>query len=382
MPVGVPERVLGFLASSTTGGKPGEAPDTGIREADQFESLALEVFHHQHSFNPAYRKWCDALGIIPRSVVTSLDIPSVPVAAFKEMEFCCGTASAEFRTSGTSGTGPGRHLMPSLDAYRLSALRNFTNCVLPEGWKLRTMVLAPPPRVRPASSLSQMFAWILEELTAPGSGWFFSEAGLQNEKLAEALFDARAANSQALLLGTTAAFLSFYGFCDREGIRMELPAGSRLMDTGGRKGTGSLENGPLEDFQAQFRRRTHAILGIPAEMCINEYGMTELSSQFYDRALLDHRERKAAVVFRVKLVPPWARVSAIDPVSLEVLPPGNPGMLRVVDLANVGSVAAVLTEDIGRVVEGGIVLEGRPRSAEARGCGLTLGEFSGGGGAQ
>jgi len=225
-----------------------------------------------------------------------------------------------------------------------------------------------------------MFAWILEELAGPASGWFVSEAGLQKEKLAESLLDAQRANSQVLLLGTAAAFLAFYDFCGQEGIRIELPAGSRLMDTGGRKGTGMVESGPLEEFQRGFRKRTQVILGIPGEMCINEYGMTELSSQFYDSVLLDHREKRERSGPRLKIVPAWVRAWALDPATLEPLLPGRTGLLKFVDLANAGSVSAVLTEDLGHIVEGGFVLEGRPRLAEARGCGLTFDELSRGAG--
>ena len=372
MPQGIEERVLEYLASTSISDSSADNKTAGIREADQFEALALEVFHHQFSLNSAYRKWCDSLGVSSRSVSTSAHIPAVPVSAFKEMEFCCGSPSAEFRTSGTSGTGPGRHLLPSLDMYRASALRNFQACVMPEGWKFRTMVIAPPPRIRPASSLSQMFSWILEEIAGPSSGWFIGDTGLQCEKLAEALLDAHRANSQVLLLGTAAGFLSFYDFCDQEGIRIELPAGSRLMDTGGRKGIGNPGGGSLEEFQLRFRRRTHAVLGIPMEMCINEYGMTELSSQFYDSVLLDHREKRERPGPRVKLVPFWVRACALDPATLEPLPKGITGLLKFVDLANTGSVSAVLTEDLGSIVEGGFILEGRPRLAESRGCGLTF----------
>jgi len=51
-------------------------------------------------------------------------------------------------------------------------------------------------------------------------------------------------------------------------------------------------------------------------------------------------------------------------------------LLVHLDLANVGSVMAVQTEDLGTVVPGGFVLEGRPRAAEARGCGLTFEELA------
>jgi len=376
----VEDRVLRFLNSVPLGASP--SPVTG-----EFEALALDVFRHQYANNPAYRKWCGETGVSPRSVLRTSEIPAVPVAAFRELEFCCGTPAAEFRTSGTSGAGAGRHLLPDLEPYRVSALRNFGACVMPEGWKLRALALVPPPRLRPSSSLSRMAAWVLEEYGVAGSAWFVSEHGLLREKLAEALLDARTLGTQVLLLGTTAAFLAFYDFCDAEGIRIELPGGSRLMDTGGFKGTPvpapeepvRQGAGALEEFQRKFRRKTHAILGVPPEMCINEYGMTELCSQFYDRSLLDHRARLAPLEGpRPKFGPPWVQTWAVDPVTLDVLPSGKTGLLRHLDLANVGSVSAVTTEDFGCVTVDGLVLAGRPPSAEPRGCGLTFEEMSGG----
>ncbi len=375
-------RVLEFLTSAACGRIAAEsAPAPGaVREPDEFESLAIEVFFRQYEENAGYRSWCDALGVAPRSVTRSAEIPAVPVAAFKELELCRGTPAAEFRTSGTGGAGQGRHLLPSLDHYRASAMRNFAACVMPEGWKLRALALAPPPRVRPFSSLSRMLEWVLEEHGAAGSGWFVSERGLESEKLAAALLDSQAAGAQVLLAGSTAAFIAFLSFCDAEGIRLELPGGSRLMDTGGQKGSGSGGVLPLAEFQERFRRRVAATLGIPAHLVVNEYGMTELCTQFYDSSLVDRLARREEVPGpRLKLVPAWARVSAVDPVTLSPLPGGETGMLRVVDLANAGSVIAVQTEDLGTVVPGGFVLEGRPRAAEARGCGLTFDELARGG---
>lgn len=371
----VEDRVLEYIKSAPESAPPAPVSVDGVREADPFEDLALAVFHHQYANNPGYRRWCEDTRVSPRSVLRSSDIPAVPVSAFRDMEFCCGTPQAEFRTSGTTGAGAGRHLIPDLAPYRASAMRHFSRCVMPEGWKLRTLALVHPPRLRPASSLTRMAAWVLEEFGAPGSGWFVGEEGLMREKLAEALLDARSGGLQSLIVGTTAALLAFYDFCDAEGIRLEMPGGSRVMDTGGPKGTAVPESTPLEEFQARFRRRTQATLGIPPEMCVNEYGMTEMCSQFYDRAMLDFRARVApAPGPRVKAGPAWTRTCAVDPVTLDPLPAGERGLLRHLDLANVGSVAAVLTEDFGRVVGGGIVLEGRPRRAEARGCGLSLGE--------
>ncbi len=264
--------------------------------------------------------------------------------------------------------------MPSLEPYRVSALTQFKRCVLPEGGKMRLLVLAPSPDLRPAASLSRMLDWVLGEYGDAGSGWFVSAAGLEGERLTEALLQIQGEKAPVLLAGTTAAFLAFYDHCDAAGVRFSLPEGSRLMDTGGRKGTGSADLAPLAEFQASVYRRTVETLGIPEERCINEYGMTELSSQFYDSA--HPGGRGGEVQPRVKYGPPWVRTFVLDPVTLEPCPAGETGLLQHLDLANVGSVMAVLTEDLGRTAGEGFVLEGRPRAAAARGCGLTFAELA------
>jgi len=353
------ERVLRFLTS------PG---------AESFDDLALAVFRHQAEANPAYHQWCEAVGCTPASVATVDAIPAVPVAAFKELELCTGMPAAEFRTSGTTGTGPGRHLLPSLEPYRVAALAWFGACVMPEGWKMRTLVLAPPPTLRPASSLSRMLAWIIEASGEDGSGWYVGAAGLEHERLAGALLDAQRGGIPVLVLATSAALLDFLAYCDATGLVVALPGGSRLMDTGGQKGSASRWPRPAAVFQDGLYRRVAATLGIPVTRCVNEYGMTELCSQFYDDVMV--RPHEVPATPRVKVVPPWVRTRVVDPVTLETAPEGQAGLLVHVDLANVGSVIAVQTEDLGTMVPGGFILEGRPRAAEARGCGLTFAELA------
>lgn len=353
------ERVLRFIADPAT---------------DAFDALALDLFRFQHAGNPAYRAWCDAAGVDPGAVRSPDAIPAVPVAAWKELEFVCGTPGAEFRTSGTTGTGRGRHLLPSLDVYRVASLAWFRACVMPEGWRLRTLLLVPPPALRPHSSLSRMCEWIREAQAEPGSGWFVGPEGLDRDGWTGALLDAQRGGTPVLVLATSAALLAALDVLDRDRVRVSLPGGSRVMDTGGQKGTG--RTGPVDPgaFQAELYARVEASLGVPVGRCINEYGMTELSSQAYDDLLLRAGHAGAP---RIKRFPPWVRVAAIDPVTQAVLPPGGTGVLRILDLANWGSVAHVLTEDLGSVTDdGGVMLAGRPRSAEARGCGLTFAELS------
>ena len=89
-----------------------------------------------------------------------------------------------------------------------------------------------------------------------------------------------------------------------------------------------------------------------------EYGMTELSSQFWEATLVDERARHGVYV-----EPPWARVVPVDPESLAPVPEGGVGIARIEDLANVDSAFAVLTQDRVRRVEGGFELLGRSPGA-------------------
>jgi hypothetical protein len=142
-----------------------------------------------------------------------------------------------------------------------------------------------------------------------------------------------------------------------------LPPGSRVMETGGFKGRSR------EVERGELYRRVAELFAVPEGRIVAEYGMTELSSQFYDASLVIGHPSLAAHP-RVKVPPAWMRSVAVDPVSLEPLPPGETGLLRHVDLCNRGSVIAVQTEDLGRVVDadGGIELFGRAPEAEPRGC--------------
>jgi hypothetical protein len=107
---------------------------------------------------------------------------------------------------------------------------------------------------------------------------------------------------------------------------------------------------------------------------INEYGMTEMCSQFYD-ATRFNSAFDAPPGARLKLGPPWVRATALDPVTLAPVENGRLGLLSYFDLANVGSVSALLTEDLGTVERGGIHIIGRTPASEARGCALGIAQF-------
>ncbi len=139
------------------------------------------------------------------------------------------------------------------------------------------------------------------------------------------------------------------------------------MDTGGDKGA---------DRTLSRQGLLYSVwntLAIPGYFVVNEYGMSELSSQYYDNVL---RDRVAGRVSRrAKVGPPWLRMRILDPATLRDVPPGETGLLCHTDLANAGTALVVLTEDLGRTTEHGFEVVGRAVGAESRGCSLALTEF-------
>jgi hypothetical protein len=149
----------------------------------------------------------------------------------------------------------------------------------------------------------------------------------------------------------------------RRGARLALPAGSRVMETGGFKGRARELS--RQALYALIEER----LSIPSTRIVNQYGMTELASQFHDSVL------RFPGGPRRKLAPPWARVRLVDPVTGNQALPGEIGVIVIHDLANTGNVCAIETADLGRSVGDGFEVIGRAPGAEARGCSLAADEM-------
>lgn len=339
----------------------------GARSTDEdFDRLARAAFAHQYAASPPYQMFCSRRGVTPDTVTEWRRIPPVPARAFKDLTFVSGPRgerSAVFRTSGTTSGAAhrGTHHVPDLALYDASALATFRHFVLPGGVRCRIVSLVPSPREAPDSSLSHMADTVMKAEGEQGSGWFASDRGLDSEGLLAALGEAIDLGAPVLLLGTSLALAAWLESLPSERC-LRLPEGSRLMDTGGAKGRRRALS--AEALRAEYVRR----LGIPDHACVNEYGMTELCSQYYDQCLRagarDSTDLKGSA--------PWLRPVAADPDTLAPLPDGEVGVLRHVDLANLGSIIAVQTEDVGRVVDGRVELMGRARGAEPRGCSLAM----------
>ncbi len=262
----------------------------------------------------------------------------------------------------------GTHLVPCPELYRASALAHLRRMMFPDRAAMRMLALHPTADRMPESSLSQMISWCIEEFGAGPFACAADSNGVDPQAACDFLEDAVRAAAAVCILGTTASLSALFGHLERHQMRLRLAAGSRVMDTGGAKG----QSVPL--LPDEVCARAASLLGVQPALVINEYGMTELCSQLYDATSLNSND-DAAPADRVKLAPPWMQAAAVDPVTLEAVAPGEVGLLRFFDLADAGSVSAILTEDLGRVNGDRVQVIGRAAVAEARGCALAIEQF-------
>ena len=306
---------------------------------DGFEERILEVHRFQRGRNPAYRDFCAGF---PEPACWK-DIPAVPVSAFKTANlrsFPDEKTIRTFETSGTTGGHPGRHHFCSLSLYLHATTRGWLWAGLPPG---PVIALIPHASEARHSSLSQMASWL-----GLRDRFFFNR---RDELLA-----ALEAAPKSVIFGTALAFLDFFEWMgDRQ---LVLPEGSLAVETGGYKGT--RREMPKRDLYRLFHER----LGLPPDSVWNEYGMTELSSQFYTNGL-----------GRPHLSPPWARGLVVNPSSGTEVEEGETGILRLFDAANLGSVCAVQTRDLAIRRGEDFELIGRDPSALPRGCSLAADEL-------
>jgi Acyl-protein synthetase, LuxE len=318
---------------------------------EKFESLALAVFYHQQNENPVYAKYCEYLGKAGR-IETWKEIPAIPQVAFKRSDirsFPVVETKAEFRTSGTTGEGYGKHFFRSLRLYEAAVLQGWDYFRLPQK---RLILLMQHPDDAPFSSLSYM-GGILTNFRHDRF------AITKNGEFALDRLPGRFVHREeaVTLFGTALAFLNLLELAREQPF--QLPPGSILIETGGFKGSGR------EIGKSALYKQLSEHLGVPVDSIWNEYGMTELSSQFYSCGIeRSHRP------------PPWVRFQVINPDTNAEASPGQVGLLRIVDLANLWSVLAVLTQDLAIAQpDGGFLLLGRDPGALPRGCSRAMDEL-------
>lgn len=338
-----------------------------------FDALALDIAKYQARHSPGIARLVAAR---QSPLDTLASVPSVPVDAFRITRVSTFPREydvATFRTSGTTtASQSGLHHYRTLETYAALALRGGS-------WALRrsdeqrctVVALASAPGNPGTSSLGYMMRLFMQhwdgraldgsafDADAPDR-WLASPDGVDIDGLTQAAGVAAERGEPLMVLATSFALVHLLDAL--RGRRIELSPDSVVMQTGGFKGKSRIVN-PLE-----LRGDVAHAFALVEERIVAEYGMTELTSQFYEGT------RPGASWWGPRgqyIEPPWARIEAVDPETLEPLPLGDVGLARIVDLGNVDSAVAIQTQDQVRRSDAGIELFGRSPGAPPRGCSLA-----------
>lgn len=362
-------RVRAFITASLRG-----------EPTESFDALALDLARFQAAHIPAIARLAHARHAQFSHARDASVIPGVPTDVFRLARIAAHPRDCDvalFRTSGTTqgAATRGEHPLRTTETYEHAAMSWGRLFLWPDRSDLRALVLAPPLVEQPDSSLGFMldkFAHAFTQrpafLVRLGAG---GEATIDLLGMARAAAEARAARHPVLVLATSFALVHLLDQLASERHDMQLPPGSRVMQTGGFKGKS--REVAAEALRAQAARA----FGVREDHVVGEYGMTELSSQAYEGVLAAAVRPGPAARHGVYVAPPWVRITAVDPVSLAAVAPGEIGLARIVDLANVDSAVAIQTADRVRILPEGVELLGRQAGAPPRGCSIAIDDMLG-----
>ncbi|MDO6811660.1 acyl transferase [Tenacibaculum soleae] len=316
-----------------------------IKNSEEFEQVALDVFKHQFKNNKVYRSFCDLLYIHSSDVKAIEQIPFLPIQFFKTKEILSSTDKIQeiFSSSGTTGSITSKHHVTDLSWYETSYLDGF-NYFYGDIKEYVVLALLPNYLERKGSSLVYMVDDLIKKSEQPESGFYLDNL----EELAKKLIELDKKGQKILLIGVSFALLDLI---EQQKFILK---NTIIMETGGMKGR----------RKELIRNELHQILGegFGVQKIHSEYGMTELLSQAYS---------KGNGVFNC---PPWMSILIRDTEdALTILPKEKSGGINVIDLANYNSCSFIATQDLGKVyTDNNFEVIGRFDNSDIRGCNLMV----------
>lgn len=322
---------------------------------DRFNDYCMQLFNLQYESNKIYREFCDIKKIKPGDVDTWQNIPMVYNDVFKThivASFPLEKAVLACLTGGTTSLTQRGRIFRDEDGKRLvfGANKKMTESYLfPDfeiGRRCRILILAPSPELAPSMGMAIGMDQTRRHFGTDDSLFLLGKSGIDIKNLLKALRECEESGVPVALIGATAAYVYFFQACRRKNMTFKLPAGSRVCDGGGYRGRFGVVT--RDDYYAMVNE----ILDVPENHCINVLGEAETATNLFDDAFRRHIKglppRK-----RVRPVPPWSRVVAMNIDDLSPLPDGEVGLLAHWDLANVSAVLSVITDNLGYTTDNG-----------------------------
>ncbi|MDA8241076.1 MAG: hypothetical protein M0Z67_11995 [Nitrospiraceae bacterium] len=324
-------------------------------EVPDFNDYALRMFALHYEVNSIFREFCDAKKVKPGDINRWEDIPMVYNDVFKThlvASFPLEKSVMACLTGGTTSLTQRGRIFRDEDGKRLvfSANKMMTGSYLfPDfeaGGRCRILVLAPSPEMAPSMGMAIGIDQTRRHFGTPDSKFLLGKSGIHINELLKALRESEASGVPVALIGATSAYVYFFQACRRKKMKFCLPPGSRICDGGGYRG----RFGKLT--RADYYAMVQETLGIPGSHCVNVLGEAETATNLFDDSL---RRKVKGLPFRERSrpVPPWCRVRAMSIDDLSPLPDGEIGLLAHWDLANVPTVLAVITDNLGYTTDNG-----------------------------
>lgn len=299
------------------------------------------LFEYQSEYNPVYRQFLKGLKFDVRHPDIN-EIPFLPISTFKNFDVTTGQASRSitFKSSSTTGKGRSNHHVHDIEIYHQVSKMIFEKRFGSLKGKL-ILALLPGYLERGESSLVYMVNHFMNESGQLNKGFYLD----QYQELAQIIESN--SDREIILFGVPFAFIK----CMEVTNKMNW-SHVTIIETGGMKGQG----------KEMPRKELHQLIGehFQPKSINSEYGMTELLSQAYTAENGLFQESGTLRIFVRELNDPFQNQKS-----------GKPGVLNVLDLANIHSCAFIETEDmaVSHGTEGFEVI-GRVDNREIRGCNL------------
>lgn len=297
-------------------------------ESGDFADHAREAWARELETNELARRSAERAGRAPGSLSGWWEVPLVPVALLRS---------------------PVASVPSELEGLRLAAFDAAFSaaCLRASGSQPPMLSLVPTGAEGSWPSL-----WAERSIArhgGPGSLAAWSARGLDGMALRSWLSGRQREHRPAVLLATAQGLALALDRVERQALRFRLATGSALVL--------ALEPGSHDLETAALGERLESWLSLPARALVRSYGALELGSVCYSRTLLGGDSE-------LLVPPPWVRARVLDPATLAEAPQGEPGLLALFDLANLGVALHVLTEELARAEAGGFRLLRRAGPAE------------------
>lgn len=320
-----------------------------------FNDYCLRMFALHYQVNPIFHEFCEVKKVRPGDIGRWQDIPMVYNDVFKThlvASFPLEKSVMACLTGGTTSLTQRGRIFRDEDGKKLvfAANRMMTGSYLfPDfeaGKRCRILILAPSPELAPSMGMAIGMDQTRLAFGTPDSQFLLGKSGIHINALLKALREAEASGVPVALIGATSAYIYFFQSCKRKKIKFCLPPGSRICDGGGYRNRFGVFG--RDDYYAMVRE----VLGVPETHCVNVLGEAETATNLFDDALRRHVKGLPKRT-RTRPVPPWSRVLAMSIDDLKPLPDGEVGLLAHWDLANIPTVLAVITDNLGYTTDGG-----------------------------